>query len=163
MQSRIAFGNDLNVMPYEEYVVIMLFCARIHHRSGGGRWQRCSIALVLSFSFLRHFTLRDNHGARFVFVSHRVRSSEGRRTYGNDAQTGFGKWSDSCELQSRWTDVPFTELNVIGWHFPTTPGIRLLKMPLSKKGPSRLTIRREGMLTVVIKCSKVTSIMFDAD
>lgn len=43
---------------------------------------------------------------------------KGGKTYGNDAQTEFGKWSDCCKLQSRWTDVPFTELNVIGWHFP---------------------------------------------
>lgn len=103
MQSALAFGNDLNVMPYEECAAKMLFSIRIHNRSG----QRRPITIVLSFPCWVVPPLRHCHGARFVFVSHKVQSSEGLRTYGNDAQTGFGKWSDSCALQSRWTDVPF--------------------------------------------------------
>lgn len=106
MQSAVAFGNDLNVRPYEEYVAIMLFRTHIHHRSRV-QTERRSITLVLSFPCRALLPLPHCHGAHFVFVSHKAQSSEGLRTYGNDAQTGFGKWSDSCALQSRWTDVPF--------------------------------------------------------
>lgn len=39
--------------------------------------------------------------------------------YSNDAQKRVGE-SDKTAVyrKSRWTDVPFTQLNVIGWHFP---------------------------------------------
>lgn len=103
MQSALAFGDDVNVMPCEEYAAIMLFRNGVRNRSG--QWR--SVTVVLSFPFRVVPPLRHCHGVHFVFVSHRVQSSEGLRTYGNDAQTGFGKWSDSCALQSRWTDVPF--------------------------------------------------------
>lgn len=86
--------------------------------------------------------------------------SVGRRTYGNDAQTGLGKWSDSCELQSRWTDVPFTELNVIGWHFPPCLVDKTAEKGPENEGKAHLVEQCTGneKLRGVIRRMKVTSI-----
>lgn len=134
--------KSLNVMLHVRYV-LMLSCHTQITAAMPVQAAEHAATLVLSFSSLVP-PLQDDLRDPFVFVSHSVHLSEGRQTYGNDAQTGLGKWSDSCELQSRWTDVPFTELNVIGWHFPACLMDKAAGNGPERGGKARLVQQRSG-------------------
>lgn len=73
---------------------------------------------ALAVSFFSHPIAPhlNDLGGLFVFVSHRVHLLEGQWTCGSDAQTGFGKLSDSCYTkQMDWCTLNWAECHSLAF------------------------------------------------
>lgn len=70
--------------------------------------------IAIFFPFFLPLSLQDD--LRTLFVTHGYHVGKDGEHKVMMPRQGFVR---SCEVQSRWNDVPFTELNVTGWHFPS--------------------------------------------